>query len=76
VQSSKKHIIIGTLWPSFWMAIILSGLIFSAVDPIVMASHMGFHDISALGGYTIGFFLFWGAFAWSGFFSIVFSQKR
>ena len=58
------------------MAIILSGIVFSVADPIVMASHMGFHDMPALGGYTVGFFLFWVVCAWSGFFSIVFSQKR
>ena len=76
MESRNKHLIIGTLWPSFWMAIILSGLVFSVVDPVHLAAQAGFQEISALGCYSIGFFFFWGACAWTGFYSIVFSQKR
>jgi hypothetical protein len=73
--ASRKQFLIGILWPSFWMAIFLSGIVFSALDPVVIASHIGFQEVSALGAYTIGFFFFWGACAWSGFFSIIFSQR-
>jgi hypothetical protein len=76
MQSNRKHVIIGILWPSFWMAIILSGVVFSALDPQVLAHHMGYDSISGLGCYTLGFFFFWGTCAWSGFFSIIFSQRR
>ena len=72
----NKHLLIGTLWPSFWMAIILSGIVFSAIDPVELARQMGFQEIEALGCYTLGFFFFWGACAWTGFFSIVFSRRR
>tara|TARA_B100001057_G_C22740479_1_gene907518 strand:+ start:986 stop:1228 length:243 start_codon:yes stop_codon:yes gene_type:complete len=71
---NKKRLIIGVLWPSFWMAIILSGLVFSALDPLIIASQLGFHHISYLAAYSIGFFFFWLICAWSGFFSITFSR--
>ena len=74
VELSKKRIIIGTLWPSFWMACALSGIIFSAIDPLLIAAQIGLNDLSYLAAYSIGFFFFWGVCAWSGFFSIIFSR--
>ena len=70
----KKRLIIGALWPSFWMACALSGIIFSAIDPIIIASQIGCPHISYLGAYSIGFLFFWLVCAWSGFFSIIFSR--
>jgi len=58
------------------MSIILSGVVFSAIDPQALAHQMGYESISALGCYTLGFFFFWGTCAWSGFFSIFFSKRR
>lgn len=72
----KKRLIIGVLWPSFWMAVILSGVVFSAIDPTLMAIEAGVGEVSHLGAYSIGFFFFWGVCAWSGFFSIIFSRAR
>jgi hypothetical protein len=74
VELSKKRIIIGTLWPSFWMACALSGIIFSTIDPLLVVAQMGFHELSYLAAYTLGFFFFWFICAWSGFFSIIFSR--
>ncbi|MEW4982204.1 MAG: hypothetical protein AB1Y26_03095 [Cycloclasticus sp.] len=74
MELDKKRLIIGTLWPSFWMACALSGIVFSAIDPIIIASQIGFNHISYLGAYTIGFLFFWIVCAWSGFFSIIFSR--
>ncbi|MDF1688881.1 MAG: hypothetical protein V2J13_03020 [Cycloclasticus sp.] len=71
----KKLLIIGSLWPSFWMATALSGIIFSAIDPLIIASQMGFNHVSYLSAYSIGFFFFWLVCAWSGFFSIIFSRS-
>jgi len=71
---SKKRIIIGALWPSFWVASFLSGIVFSYIDPLIIADQLGFYDLSHLGAYTIGFFFFWFVCAWSGFFSIIFSR--
>jgi|TARA_R110002096_G_scaffold92144_5_gene208321 hypothetical protein len=75
VKLSKKRIIIGTLWPSFWMAIALSGVIFSLLDPFLITRQMGLSDTSPLAVYTLGFFFFWAVCAWSGFFSILFSRS-
>ncbi len=74
MKLSIKQIIIGSLWPSFWMASALSGIVFSTLDPLVIASQLGFNNISYLGAYSTGFFLFWLVCAWSGFFSIIFSR--
>ena len=74
MQLNKKRIIIGALWPSFWVAIMLSGIVFSYIDPIIIADILGFHSISSLSAYSFGFFSFWLVCAWSGLFSIIFSR--
>ncbi len=74
MELSKKRMIIGALWPSFWVAIMLSGIVFSYIDPILIADILGFHSISYLTAYTFGFFFFWMVCAWSGLFSIIFSR--
>jgi len=71
----KKLLLIGTLWPSFWMACALSGIVFSAIDPKLITSQIGLSQLPPLGAYTLGFFFFWAICAWSGFFSIIFSRK-
>jgi hypothetical protein len=52
------------LWPSFLMAAVLDGLVFSVVDP---ATLHGFAqqplDWSDRSVYTVGFFVFWAATA-------------
>jgi len=71
---SKKRVIIGALWPSFWVAIMLSGVVFSYIDPLIISDILGFPSVSYIGAYTFGFFFFWFVCAWSGFFSIIFSR--
>ncbi len=48
--------IIGILWPSFVTAGIATILFFTAFDPDIMFVD---YDISRLGAYSIGFFIFW-----------------
>jgi len=74
MELSKKRIIIGALWPSFWVAIMLSGIVFSYVDPLIIADELGFYYSSYLGAYTCGFFFFWLVCTWSGLFAIIFSR--
>ncbi len=50
---------ISVLWPSFAMAIVASGVFFSAFDPIDLIPYNLDIDISPLAAYSIGFFLFW-----------------
>lgn len=51
--------VISVLWPSFLTAGIATILFFTAFDPQLMMALGGFEQVSRLGGYTIGFFLFW-----------------
>jgi len=50
---------IAVLWPSFLTAGVATILFFTAFDPELILSISGYGEISRLGGYTIGFFLFW-----------------
>ena len=51
--------IVAVLWPSFIVAGVATILFFTAFDPQMMMAISGYGDISRLGGYSIGFFLFW-----------------
>ncbi len=50
---------ISVLWPSFAMAIVASGVFFSAFDPVDLIPYNLDIDISPVAAYSIGFFLFW-----------------
>ena len=50
---------VSILWPSFLMAGVATILFFTAFDPSVLLQETRFADISRLGAYSIGFFLFW-----------------
>ena len=54
------------LWPSFAMAGVLDGLVFSLVDPAEL--HLGHValDASPQAVYTLAFLAFWGVIATSG----------
>ena len=51
-----RHRTATILWPSFLMAGVLEGLVFSLVDPAELGV-----GLPPLGVYTLGFLLFWGA---------------
>lgn len=51
--------LIAVLWPSFLTAGLATILFFTAFDPQLIVAVSGYGEISRLGGYTIGFFLFW-----------------
>ena len=51
------------LWPSCLMAIVLDGLVFSAVDPAEAGLDQWARSMSPLGFYTLGFLLFWSIIA-------------
>ena len=50
---------ISVLWPSFIVAIIASGVFFSAFDPRDLIPCNLDVDISPVAAYSIGFLLFW-----------------
>ena len=47
------------LWPSFLTSGIATGLFFTAFDPIDLMMISGQAEVSRMGVYSIGFFLFW-----------------
>ena len=50
---------ISVLWPSFLVAIVASGVFFSAFNPRDLIPYNLDIEISPLAAYSIGFFLFW-----------------
>jgi hypothetical protein len=56
---SRLQKCIAILWPSFLTAIVATGVFFSAFDPDDLFPFGADLNISRLGIYTIGFFLFW-----------------
>jgi hypothetical protein len=55
----KSHRIIASLWLSFLMAGIATGVFFSAIDPMELKYCVEFPEVSRTAAYSIGFFLFW-----------------
>ncbi|WP_157266744.1 hypothetical protein [Azohydromonas aeria] len=54
-------------WPSFLMAAVLEMLVFALVDPRdLLDSGALALDLSAMGVYSLAFFLFWAAIAAAG----------
>ncbi len=51
--------IIAILWPSFLTSGIATVLFFTAFDPQHLLLDTRFAEISRIGAYTIGFFMFW-----------------
>jgi len=58
-QIPKLHKCIAVLWPSFMVAIVATGLFFSAFDPDNLYPFGQETEISRLGIYSIGFLSFW-----------------
>lgn len=51
--------IISILWPSFLTSALATVLFFTAFDPQHLLLYTDYAEISRMGAYTIGFFLFW-----------------
>lgn len=58
-ETPKIQKVIAVLWPSFLTAGVATILFFTAFDPQLIMSVSGYGEITRLGGYTVGFFLFW-----------------
>ena len=61
------------LWLSFLLAAAATGLFFSLIDPDELKFCVPFPEVSRLGAYTIGFFLFWLLTAASGVLAVAFT---
>ena len=64
---------IAVLWPSFLVAIVVTGLFFSAFDPYDLYPFGEQAEISRLGMYSIGFLVFWLVTAVSGIGTLYFA---
>ncbi|MEN8132206.1 MAG: hypothetical protein ABFS45_18920 [Pseudomonadota bacterium] len=51
--------IIAVLWPSFLSAGVAAIIFFTVFDPAEIFACMGGPEISRIGAYTLGFFMFW-----------------
>ena len=58
-QIPRTQKCIAVLWPSFLVAIVATGLFFSAFDPADLYPFGKDTEISRLGVYSIGFLFFW-----------------
>ena len=58
-QVPKTQKCIAVLWPSFLVAIVVTGLFFSAFDPDDLYPFGNSPEVSRLGIYSIGFLCFW-----------------
>ncbi len=58
-QVTRVHKCIAVLWPSFLVAIVATGLFFSAFDPEDLYPFGAETGVSRLGIYSIGFLCFW-----------------
>ena len=72
-QVPRSQKCIAVLWPSFMVAIIATGLIFSAFDPDDLYPFGEQTEVSRLGVYSIGFLLFWLVSAISGIGTLYFA---
>lgn len=64
---------IAVLWPSFLVAIVATGLFFSAFDPDELYPFGEQTEVSRMGMYTIGFLVFWLITAISGIGTLYFA---
>ena len=72
-QVPKMQKCIAILWPSFMVAIVATGLFFSAFDPDDLYPFGEQTQVSRLGIYSIGFLLFWLVSAISGIGTLYFA---
>ncbi|MCP4277602.1 MAG: hypothetical protein GY779_14740 [Gammaproteobacteria bacterium] len=68
---AQKCIVV--LWPSFMAAIVATGLFFSAFDPNELYPFNLDAEVSTLGAYTAGFFVFWVLCATSSMITLYFA---
>ncbi|MCK5382735.1 MAG: hypothetical protein KAJ65_03165 [Gammaproteobacteria bacterium] len=73
VRVPKQQKCIAILWPSFMVAVVATGLFFSAFDPDDLYPFGEQTEVSRLGIYSIGFLLFWLISAISGIGTLYFA---
>ena len=75
-QVPRTQKCIAVLWPSFMVAIVATGLFFSAFDPDDLYPFGEQTEISRMGIYSIGFLVFWLITAVSGIGTLYFAMTN
>ena len=75
-QVPRTQVCIAVLWPSFMVAIVATGLFFSAFDPDDLYPFGEQTEISRTGIYSIGFLVFWLITAVSGIGTLYFAMTN
>ena len=75
-QVPKQQRCIAVLWPSFMVAIVATGLFFSAFDPDDLYLFGDQIELSRMGIYSVGFLLFWLVSAISGIGTLYFAMTN
>jgi len=75
-QVPRTQVCIAVLWPSFMVAIVATGLFFSAFDPDDLYPFGEQTEISRMGIYSIGFLVFWLITAVSGIGTLYFAMTN
>jgi hypothetical protein len=57
-ETPKLKTVVAVLWPAFMVAAAATVVFFTVFDPHDLFAAHGL-QVSRLGGYTVGFFLFW-----------------
>lgn len=59
MRGSKAQILSAIFWPSFILAGAANSVFFTFLDPLLIASEVGFEHADTTAMYSIGFFCFW-----------------
>ena len=70
----KIQWIISVLWPSFLVAGAATIVTFAIFDPLEISACIGGPEISRVGAYSVGFFLYWGMTTLSSLLTCYFQQ--
>lgn len=70
----RPQLIVTVLWLSFLMAVVATGVFFSAIDPLELKYCVSFPEVSRIGAYSIGFLLFWMLTASSSLLAVFFTH--
>lgn len=59
----RSRRLMAALWPSFLMAAVLEGLVFSLLDPELLDARLSHAGLSQLAVYSLAFLAFWAVTA-------------
>ncbi len=70
----RSRRLMAALWPSFLMAAVLEGLVFSLLDPELLDARLSHAGLSPLAVYSLAFLAFWTVTALASGLSLLLAQ--